>query len=148
MTVALVCYIPSESLAECFFQSLSTHQLSSPPTMHWPWALHSLRDPCPCLLPHVLHFLLIPIRSSSRSLCKHTCLSQQPPITHPDHLKSWNFIQGLYRLTPTQSSQHSPKTTCYISTGGMDPLFEHKGQNIYWKTNWKQIKWFSNAIST
>lgn len=32
-------------------------------------------------------------------------------IIHPDHSKSWNFIQGFYRLIPTQLTQHAPKTT-------------------------------------
>ena len=31
---------------------------------------------------------------------------------------------------------------------GLDPWFEHRGQNIYWKSDWKQIRKFRDATST
>ena len=107
--VALVYCIFSEYFAEWLSQYLTTHSSSSPYTCTDLEPCNLSPDHCPSLLPHLLHFLLIPIHFSSRSLCKHILWSQWPPITHLDHLKSWNFIQGLYRLTPTQSANTHPR---------------------------------------
>lgn len=43
-------------------------------------------------------------------------ICQWPFTTHPGHLMSWNFIQVLHSLTPTQSTQQSPKITHYALT--------------------------------